>query len=214
MTPIGGKVLFRDAVYANSDMCLRAAAGSLTLRWWPGRTREFGEAPSTDKPCRVAVQLTGLEVLWYNNVAAYERVARSVRSGSSVVEIPGKAMLSASRFRMPGLYKLSPAISLSISVGCVMLGTPDLPCVTVLSFHRARGVHWVGPPSSELDYYRRTTMLDVRLARLRLVRNVDWVPGREIVRKPVRPRDALAVLTRLRSECRCCLDPEGRVSDL
>lgn len=165
VTPIGGKVLFKKLVFGNNDYCIRAAAGSFTIRWWPGKVRGYGEEEDIH-PCRLELRVSGLEVVWYNNCASFDRFDPSkkdqtIHSTTTTMVLPGD-------FKLPLLYRLSPAIKLSVTVGSITLGQPDTPALTHITFKRGTGVHLVGPPSCSEDYYRHTTTVDFINAKCRV----------------------------------------------
>lgn len=163
VTPIGGKVLFKKLIFGNNDYCIRAAGGSFTIRWWPGKVRGFGEEDDRH-PCRLELRVSGLEVVWYNNCGSFDRFDPSKKNQT----IHTESMVLPSDFKLPLFYRLSPAIKLSITVGSITLGQPDTPALTHITFKRGTGVHLVGPASCKDDYYRHSTTVDFINAKCRV----------------------------------------------
>eukprot|EP00727_Mastigamoeba_balamuthi_P000579 m51a1_g10518 hypothetical protein (3412) ;mRNA; f:200861-214054 len=182
VTPVGGKLLFSDLLFSTPDTTLRVVDGCLTVRWWSSRVRDYGDA-SGDYPCRLDVRLEGVEYLWHNRTDAYDRLdalARQRQGEAAAVEVV-ETLVSASQYTLPRGLALVPAVSFAIHRACIMLGNPELPTITVVTFRRAKGVHWIGPAPSELDYYRSTSDWTLTRARLRIIPNPHFEYGTQVV---------------------------------
>ena len=171
-------------------MSLFAAEASISLRWWPGQTREYGMIngllstsnissttsivcvlKSTEKfPCRLSIRFTGLQVVFVNrrswSRSIYEKVLSKMDNKEQKVELP--PMQLPEDFELPLLFRVAPNIEVTVTRGAVIVGQPDLPVFGMATFSKCLGVLGVLDPSSEYDYYKRQINMDFDTFKFRV----------------------------------------------
>ncbi|AMD22914.1 HHR145Cp [Eremothecium sinecaudum] len=78
ISPIGGKIHFKNVSIINKDLTISVLNGTLTWRYWLPACRlpsYYGEKASDDRlPCRLHLECDGLELFLYNLCEPYERI--------------------------------------------------------------------------------------------------------------------------------------------
>jgi hypothetical protein len=148
------------------------------LRWWRQRCRErrYGDGSESGEaeltlPCRLSVLLKGVEVCQYNagtRAKEIEALRRRRAGEESAVPVTQQQQQQQQQQEQPGpitdderrplMYRIAPITEVTIERGSLMFGNPvdeaALPSVTVVSYERAEGYHYIVPSKSPLDYYK------------------------------------------------------------
>lgn len=89
LSPLGGRLLFRDVTYVGQNETIKIAMGHVTWRYWLWRVRQEDDLRREDTrlPCRTTIQLDGFEWFVYNRVPAFdmllERLGHREKASSS-----------------------------------------------------------------------------------------------------------------------------------
>jgi len=70
---MSGKVVFKGLKLATKNTCIRVVEGSITFRYWRKKIRQSVYL-NDDSPCRIGIELSGLEYLVYNNSYKYDYI--------------------------------------------------------------------------------------------------------------------------------------------
>ncbi|KAF2070128.1 hypothetical protein CYY_008551, partial [Polysphondylium violaceum] len=68
-----GKIVFKGLKLATKNTCIRVVEGSITFRFWRKKIRQSVYL-NDDSPCRIGIELSGLEFLVYNNSFKYDYI--------------------------------------------------------------------------------------------------------------------------------------------
>ncbi|KAL1409648.1 Macrophage colony-stimulating factor 1 receptor [Vanrija albida] len=84
ISPLAGRISFRDVEYHSSNMSFRALHGNITFRYWKFRVRQEGETGSSNTkksrlPCRISVTAEGVEMFLYNRTPAYDAIVERMK---------------------------------------------------------------------------------------------------------------------------------------
>ncbi|WVQ79015.1 hypothetical protein IAT38_001107 [Cryptococcus sp. DSM 104549] len=84
ISPLAGRISFRDAEYHSSNLSVRALTGHITWRYWKIRIRSEADTQSTNTkrnklPCRIVVYAKGVECFVYNRTPAYDAIVERMK---------------------------------------------------------------------------------------------------------------------------------------
>ncbi|BEI81360.1 hypothetical protein CcaverHIS002_0205200 [Cutaneotrichosporon cavernicola] len=84
ISPLAGRIAFRDVEYHSSNLSCRILHGNITFRYWKLRVQHEGDSQSSNPkrarlPCRIAAYLDGLELFCYNRTPAYDAIVERMK---------------------------------------------------------------------------------------------------------------------------------------
>ncbi|WVR03135.1 hypothetical protein IAU60_000125 [Kwoniella sp. DSM 27419] len=84
LSPLAGRISFRDVEYHSSNISVRALHGNITWRYWKLKVRQEPD-PEVDNlkrsklPCRISVFAEGVEGFVYNRTPAYDAIVERMK---------------------------------------------------------------------------------------------------------------------------------------
>ena len=86
ISPLAGRIAWRDLEYHSSNLSFRSLNGHVTYRYWKLRVRQEQDSQSTNPkrnrlPCRISIYAEGLEGYVYNRTPAYDNIVERLREG-------------------------------------------------------------------------------------------------------------------------------------
>ncbi|WKY07937.1 hypothetical protein Q1695_007437 [Nippostrongylus brasiliensis] len=141
LSPLGGKLMFKDFLYANDDYSLRINDGWIVFSYWrfvPGRNVSFKSNSS-----RLHLSLNGLQIHLYNQVQRYKEIAKLFRMeklfGDDVdVKKPVPVDTAPPSAYWDRIWSLIGVIKLDIWSGRIVIGNRLLPYMLVVSMENLR----------------------------------------------------------------------------
>ncbi|ODN76792.1 hypothetical protein L202_05394 [Cryptococcus amylolentus CBS 6039] len=84
ISPLAGRISFRDLEYHSSNISVRALNGHVTWRYWKFHVRSESDTRSTNRkrnhlPCRIVVYAKGVEAFVYNRTPAYDDIVERMK---------------------------------------------------------------------------------------------------------------------------------------
>ncbi|OCF34831.1 hypothetical protein I316_03376 [Kwoniella heveanensis BCC8398] len=84
ISPLAGRISFRDVEYHSSNISVRALHGHVTWRYWKVRIRQEADSESVNSkrnrlPCRITVFAEGVEAFVYNRTPAYDAIVERMK---------------------------------------------------------------------------------------------------------------------------------------
>ncbi|BEI89154.1 uncharacterized protein CcaverHIS019_0205160 [Cutaneotrichosporon cavernicola] len=84
ISPLAGRIAFRDVEYHSSNLSCRILHGNITFRYWKLHVQHEGDSQSSNPkrarlPCRIAAYLDGLELFCYNRTPAYDAIVERMK---------------------------------------------------------------------------------------------------------------------------------------
>ncbi|WVQ94212.1 hypothetical protein IAU59_001290 [Kwoniella sp. CBS 9459] len=84
ISPLAGRISFRDVEYHSSNISVRALHGHVTWRYWKLRIRQEADAGSINSkrnklPCRITLFAEGVEAFVYNRTPAYDAIVERMK---------------------------------------------------------------------------------------------------------------------------------------
>ncbi|GMK54228.1 hypothetical protein CspeluHIS016_0108140 [Cutaneotrichosporon spelunceum] len=84
ISPLAGRIAFRNVEYHSSNFSCRILHGNVTFRYWKLRVQHEGDWQSSNPkrarlPCRISANLDGLEVFCYNRTPAYDAIVERMK---------------------------------------------------------------------------------------------------------------------------------------
>ncbi|WVF66596.1 hypothetical protein IAT40_001336 [Kwoniella sp. CBS 6097] len=84
ISPLAGRISFRDVEYHSSNISVRALHGHVTWRYWKLRIRQEADSESVNSkrnklPCRITVFAEGVEAFVYNRTPAYDAIVERMK---------------------------------------------------------------------------------------------------------------------------------------
>lgn len=159
---------------------------------------------TSDLPCRVSCKVEGLELFFYNNAPAYERMKDVLGLSTSdsnhtttTVEMEQEKLNHTRGMLDPEsqtpidvdnslLERLLP-LQFEFTTAAVMIGNTELKSMLVWKVSQARGNYSITKPRSSMDYYKSVIDVVLRKAQISLKDNMDYsnVDGATELIKPI-----------------------------
>ncbi|WVQ74514.1 hypothetical protein IAR50_004115 [Cryptococcus sp. DSM 104548] len=84
ISPLAGRISFRDLEYHSSNISVRALNGHVTWRYWKIHVRSEADSQSTNRrrnrlPCRIVIYAKGVEAFVYNRTPAYDDIVERMK---------------------------------------------------------------------------------------------------------------------------------------
>ncbi|CAI4230279.1 unnamed protein product [Auanema sp. JU1783] len=136
LSVLGGKVMFRELVFANDDYSIRINDGWLIFSYWKNVPKTF---TFHDPTSRLHVSLNGLQIHWYNRVHQYKEIAKLFHLERLFGDeecrriVPTNTELDSSK-AWDRFWALVGVIKMDIWSGRVVIGNKSLPYMFVFSW--------------------------------------------------------------------------------
>ncbi|KAI8998306.1 hypothetical protein BC832DRAFT_242124 [Gaertneriomyces semiglobifer] len=187
ISPISGKILFRNFRYHSRNQSVQILRGHIGFRYWFRHVRQEN-ADNTDAPCRFKIRVDGLEWFIYNRTPAYEKLQEvlsefiggdTAKDGQASPTIDrtvnvGIASEPASSADKDATFRKILPLQFECFTGTITLGNPDLPSIVIFTFKDATGTYETAKARSVFDYYRTNLDVSCRKAKLLVRDNVDY----------------------------------------
>ncbi|KAK8844716.1 hypothetical protein IAR55_006566 [Kwoniella newhampshirensis] len=182
ISPLAGRISFRNVEYHSSNLSVRALHGHITWRYWKIRIRQEPDSQSNNTkrnklPCRISVFAEGVEAFIYNRTPAYdaivERMNKHENDEDNVKETARTSDDSENpiRARLRNLRKTSTRGSSSRAgtseIGQRKHAVSELPA-------QVKPVTKV--PSDGVDWFREALPLDIRIVTGSVILGSDATP--------------------------------------
>ncbi|ORX35037.1 hypothetical protein BD324DRAFT_652754 [Kockovaella imperatae] len=84
ISPLAGRIAFRQLDYHSSNISFRALHGHVTFRYWKLRVRQEADSQSTNRkrnrlPCRIRIYAEGVEGFVFNRTPAYDGIVERMK---------------------------------------------------------------------------------------------------------------------------------------
>ena len=196
-SPLGGRIHVKDLRYHSRNQSLRILTGTVTWRYWFWRVRGASELKKDDasKPCRIDVQLDGVEWFLYNRTPVYDEILEKMGysepgsdgAGSAKMEGSDESIRIRSRStaadtaqpkakgqsRINWLLEALP-IAIHANTGSVVLGNSSTPMLLIIGFASVSGTYGAVDSRSKLDLYKQVYQFRFLQPKAILRTNIDY----------------------------------------
>ncbi|GAA95056.1 uncharacterized protein L969DRAFT_25347 [Mixia osmundae IAM 14324] len=194
ISPLGGRIAWKDARYQSRNQSLRVLEGNITYRWWLRRTRQDQDSrPDAQKlPCRLAIRLEGVEWFLYNRTPSFDDIlaqlaSQTTSAAPSVVDKePSRPQSFTAHMHndsagepadssgdIDWLRELLPAEVRAFN-GSIVLGNASTPTVLICAFDAVAGTYETVKSRSKHDRYKSVFHFLFEKAKIIFRTNPDY----------------------------------------
>ncbi|ODQ57679.1 hypothetical protein WICANDRAFT_81007 [Wickerhamomyces anomalus NRRL Y-366-8] len=199
---LGGRLFFRNFTMIDRDQTICALQGSITWRYWIPRVRKTelelqngdpdGNIELNSKlPCRIIIEVDGLEVFVYNRTVSYENIMSQLSAqkntrenkeddkanydvfsnstSESTIRPDERETASPSSF----LMKILP-IKLKVNKGAIVAGNKTTQAILVVSYATGDGIIDLLKADNPLDEFRQSFQIDFERLQVALKPNISY----------------------------------------
>eukprot|EP00127_Corallochytrium_limacisporum_P007496 Clim_evm18s253 gene=Clim_evmTU18s253 len=178
---MGGKIMFQDLQYFDSDQSIRIYSGYLSIKYWYRHVcMSVGNEEELQKPHRAKLHLVGLEHYMFNRTAAYEYVdelhKRRRETGADTEETQ-EPLVEDFRHEYPYWARILPSIGIHVRNGCSIIGNNVLKVKAAVFFDEALGYFGATNTECKFDVYRVIMKLKLSKPCVKFIVNNEFLSG-------------------------------------